>query len=227
MNEHQKFVVWDWNGTLLDDTDAVLVCVNKVMAELKQQPITMEKFRDTQIRPLEHFYRAVGLNEEDITRALENERSIFHDNYEPMADTVPLRKGALEILHLLKTSHVANIILSNHISSQIVRLLKNHEIEDYFETVMAYISREKQHRDQTKGEKLRDYMTAKGMNGANALIVGDTLEEIEIARGLGMTSIAITGGVHSERRLRALNPDHVVHSLHEITPILQERGFVS
>jgi len=44
---------------------------------------------------------------------------------------------------------------------------------------------------------------------------------------LGMVSIALTGGVITEQRLRAAKPDHLIHSLHELKPILQERGFAS
>jgi phosphoglycolate phosphatase len=92
---------------------------------------------------------------------------------------------------------------------------------------MGYASREIQFLDMTKGERLRRYIEAKNLDASNALIIGDTVEEIEIARELGMGCIAITGGVNSESRLREKSPDHIIHSLQELKPILQERGFMS
>ena len=59
------------------------------------------------------------------------------------------------------------------------------------------------------------------------MIVGDSVEEIEIAREQGLISVAITGGCASEDRLRGEKPDYLIHSLHELKPILQERGFAS
>ena len=58
------------------------------------------------------------------------------------------------------------------------------------------------------------------------MIVGDSIEEIHIAHEQDLISVAITGGCVSEERLRAGNPDYLIHSLHELKPILQERGFV-
>jgi len=223
----KKFIAWDWNGTLLDDTDAVLDCVNIVLSKMNKPAIGIELFRNTQIRPLEKFYLAIGLTPEEAPTALENERSIFHDNYEPMADLAPLRAGAVDLLQNLQKQGVANIIVSNHLVDQIARILKLRAIHHHFDEVLAYANRGTQFRDMTKGEKLHQYMGSKGLNPADAIIIGDTLEEIEIARAYGMISIAITGGIHSEQRLCALNPDHIVHSLHELTPILQERGFIS
>ena len=79
----------------------------------------------------------------------------------------------------------------------------------------------------TKGEKLHQHLKSCGMKPTNAIIIGDAIEEIEIARDLGMTCVAITGGDYSESRLRAQNPDYVIHSLYELNTILAERGFMT
>ena len=65
------------------------------------------------------------------------------------------------------------------------------------------------------------------MHDHDTMIVGDSVEEIHIARDQGLISVAITGGCVSERRLRAEDPDYVIHTLHELKPIMLERGFVS
>jgi len=194
---------------------------------MNKPSISMELFRSTQIRPLEKFYLAIGLTEDEAPQALENERSIFHDSYEPLADLVPLREGAVDILCDAQKSGVTNIVVSNHLTDQIKRIMRLRSIEHHFDEVLAYASRDKQYRDMTKGEKLHRYMQTNALDSADVIIIGDTLEEIEIARTYGMTSVAITGGIHSEQRLRALNPDHVIHTLPELRPILRERGFVS
>lgn len=227
MTPAQKFIVWDWNGALLDDTEVVLSCVNTVLSRLDHPPLTIEKFRATQIRPLEKFYRDIGLTAEQADMALEHERAIFHETYEPLADHAPLRDGAADLLDTLKQQGVTHIVVSNHITDQIVRIMKQRAIHHHFDDVLAYENHGKQFRDRTKGEKLRAYMDAKGLNPANAVIIGDTLEEIEIARTYGMISVAITGGIHAADRLLALQPNYLIQSLHELPPILRQYGFVS
>ena len=226
MSQTKKFIVWDWNGTLLDDTDAVLTCMNTSLSRIQCAPVTMEKLRDTQFVPLRNFYLSVGVPEEKLSEFLNFERGVFHDAYEALEDKAPLRTGASKLLQRLKTNNIVNLIVSNHILDQIARLLHSHKIAEYFEEVLAYPSRALQFRDMTKGEKLHAYIKEKNLNASNAMIVGDTHEEIAIARELGMGSIAITNGLLSERRLRDMRPDYVVHSLDEIHPILEQRGFV-
>lgn len=227
MSALKKFIVWDWNGTLLNDTDAVFACNNMVLEKIGRGPVSAEAFRDHFIHPTRDFYVAIGLNEEELAKVMIMERDAFHDAYEAMADLAPLHLGATDILQDLRKHNVANLIVSNHITGEITRILKQRNIDHHFDEVIAYISRGKQFRDMTKGEKLHEYIKANGLDGMNALIIGDTMEEIEIARALGMISVAITGGVHAEHRLRSKAPDHVIHSLHELRPILQERGFIS
>ncbi len=227
MSANKKFIVWDWNGTLLDDTDSVLIALNAVLKKSDHAPISMETFQNTSTTNRQKFYRDVGVSEEKIDQLLESERNVFHDNYEPLADHAPLRHGAADILHHLKSNSVSSLILSNHIADQINRLLVKNGIQHHFDEVMAYSDRQNQFRHMTKGDKLRQHIDAKGLNSANAIIVGDTTEEIEIAHSLGMTSVAITGGVHSEKRLSEKNPDHLIHSLPELTRILEQREFVA
>ena len=227
MSAARKFIVWDWNGTLLNDTEAVMACNNLILENIGRGPISEDKFREHFIHPTRNFYAALGLSDEELERVMGMERNAFHDAYEAMAAEMSLHAGASEILQELRAHNVLSLIVSNHITGEIRRLLKQHDIEHHFEQVIAYISRGAQFRDMTKGQKLEQYVEENGLNGANALIVGDTMEEVDIARSLGMISVAITGGVHAEHRLRGKKPDYVIHSLHELRPILRERGFLS
>jgi phosphoglycolate phosphatase-like HAD superfamily hydrolase len=79
----------------------------------------------------------------------------------------------------------------------------------------------------SKGKRLSIYMSEKHIDPKHGIIVGDSIEEIEIGRAEGMVTVAITGGGAAEQRLRAEKPDYVIHSLHELKPILRERSFVA
>lgn len=225
MTKNEKHIVWDWNGTLLDDTHIVLVCVNVAMKRWISEPLSMEKFRAVYQTPLRAFYRAAGVAEESLDLALESESNVFHDNYESRAIEAPLRTGAADLLKRLKTAQVSSHILSNHIEDRIITLLDRHNIHGYFDEIMAYASRETQY-DRPKGERLHAFIDANGLEPSNVIIVGDTVEEIEIGQTLGLTSVAITGGVGTEERLRTQKPDALIHSLGDLDPILKQRGFL-
>lgn len=66
-------------------------------------------------------------------------------------------------------------------------------------------------------------MLTRGYQPSNAFIIGDSKEEPDIGRALNITSIGITGGCITEKRLRHAKPDHVIHALLEVIPILEKR----
>jgi phosphoglycolate phosphatase len=170
----------------------------------------------------------MGFTDVQVERLLSLENSAFyHGHYEPMAHAADLREGAVDILTHAQTHGVQTLILSNHIVDAIRPQLRRLNIEHLFGEVLAYADRATQFRDMTKGERLRRYMQKHGMTQKDAIIVGDSVEEIEIAHEQGLIGVAITGGCASEERLRKTNPHHVIHSLTELKPILQERGFTS
>ncbi|MDD3370457.1 MAG: HAD family hydrolase [Alphaproteobacteria bacterium] len=222
----KNYLFWDWNCTLLNDAETILACVNYSLSQWRTVPVTMDQFREIQSTSLPELYRLAGVPDEFLDDAVRLERDIFHDRYETLADAVPLRAGAAELLRSLKASDAANVIVSNHIADQIARLLKAHNIDGYFDDLLAFPSRNLQFREKTKSQRLRDYINDNAVDPHRAVIVGDTTEEIEVARQFGFDSIAITGGLASVDRLRAAGPDHLVHSLDEIASILKSKGFV-
>ena len=117
MTAQTKFIVWDWNGTLLDDTDAVAsIAMNVILARVGHGPMDVVSFREWHDLPFEKIYRRAGLTDDEIIQLKTlRENHIFHDNYEPMADLLGLRDGATEILNLLNAGNAHSYILSNHI----------------------------------------------------------------------------------------------------------------
>ena len=227
MNAPTKNIVFDWNGTLFDDFDALHGCTNKMLADEGLAPVEVEHFRQHYNVPFERFYHGMGFAPAQVERLMALETSTFHDHYEPCAAQSPLRAGAKEILSLAHQNGVQSLILSNHLVDPIRVQLKRLSIEQYFMEVLAYANRATQFRDMTKGERLRHFMADHSMTENTTLIIGDSVEEIEIAREQGLISVAITGGCVSEQRLRGAHPDYVIHSLHDLKLILHERGFMS
>lgn len=227
MNAETKNIVFDWNGTLLDDMQALFKCQNLVMERMGRPPITMEYFRAHYEVPFERLYSNLGFTEDEIEHVMELDNHVFHSHYEPMADKSSLRAGAAEVLGHAHQQGAKSLILSNHIVDPIRTQLRRLKVEHFFDEVLAYACRNTQFKDMTKGERLRRFMNHHGMAPRNTVIIGDSIEEIHIGRVQGLVTVAITGGCTAEERLRAESPDHVIHSLHELKTVLQERGFTS
>ena len=55
-----RHLVWDWNGTLVDDHSAVVAAVNDALARLRLRPIDAEAYRTHFTRPVQRFYELVA-----------------------------------------------------------------------------------------------------------------------------------------------------------------------
>jgi phosphoglycolate phosphatase len=220
-------LVFDWNGTLLDDAEAICQTVNVFLNRFGKSPITMPTFREHCDLPFTAMYRNFGLTDAEIDILGGNGNALFHETYEPLADQALLREGAWEILQAAKQQNVRTLILSNHVIEPIRVQLRRLGIEDTITEVLAFKSRATQYKDINKGERLRLYMLLNNLDPENTVIIGDMPEERAIASKLGLTSVSITGGFVSEPRLRASGPDYIIHDHYQLLPILKEHGIFS
>ena len=61
-----RHIVWDWNGTLLDDLAVVVAAVNDTLATVGRLPITIEEYGARYTRPVLLFYeRLLGRSIEE------------------------------------------------------------------------------------------------------------------------------------------------------------------
>lgn len=231
MNNNIQTIVYDWNGTLFDDASIVCTCISHVIEQMGYPAVSFGAFQQHFDMPIERLHRGLGVSDKDIQRltlnrmgvCLENDRVVnFHDLYEPLADKAPLREHAFSLLDKAHSRCVTQVILSNHLVDPIQRQLYRTDTAQFIETILANPSREKQFQEGPKSERLRRYMAENDIRPEVTLIIGDSPEETVIARSLGLTSVALTGGFVSEERLRAAKPDYLFHSLADVIPLLQE-----
>ncbi len=227
MTAQRPMIVYDWNGTLLEDAHIMLYALNIARRRFSKPDIDMETMRAAMDVPFTKLYQNIGFSEDEIAAIVAANNDIFHDYYEPEVEKTTLREGAHDLLALAHKHSIPQFILSNHLAPKISGHLTRYGALQYFTEILAYADRATQFKDMTKGERLRRYMAANDIKPSEAFIIGDTIEETHIARDLGLVSIAMTGGFASEERLRAINPDYLIHSLREVPDILRERGLIA
>src|SRR4051812_10012686 len=109
-----KLAVFDWNGTLLADTQAVVEGANKEFAVVNIPPITVSQFREYYKVPLTDYYQKIGITAEMHRTNSAEMAKAFHSYYEPRVARARTRAGTKEILMKLKKDKIRCVILSNH-----------------------------------------------------------------------------------------------------------------
>jgi phosphoglycolate phosphatase len=216
-----KLVIFDWNGTLIADTVAIVKTSNLIFQKLKNKTVDIKFLRENFRLPLSDFYMALG-DDEKVAAELAHEHAlIFYSNYEGFITKIRTRSGAKEALSYLKQKGVRAAIFSNHISEKIHPHLKRLKIDTLIDAVVANDSGLANTREKNKEEKIRKFLKEEKVRPDEAIIVGDSLEEIEIGKNLGMKSVAVEDGNYSTKRLREAKPDYLVSNLKEIIKIIE------
>ncbi len=219
-----KLVVFDWNGTILSDAVQSWKAANICLQYYGAKPISLKRYRETFHFPVIHFYRLNGCDVDDVLARKEEAYTAFQTAYERLAVNARTRRGSREVLQWLKDNNIPAIILSNYLTVKIEEQLKRLKIEHFFQDVSGHDDGMKILQSTSKQERLEAYMKQKGHDPKHAVIVGDSDEEPTLARHLGLTSVGITDGYISEKRLREAKPDHIIHNLKEL-PVLLKKGW--
>ena len=73
---------------------------------------------------------------------------------------------------------------------------------------------------------LDEILTDLNINVDEALMVGDTSYDIQMANNIGMDSIAVTYGMHEEHHLRPLKPRYLINHFSEIQHLIGKKTHV-
>ncbi|MCK5413677.1 MAG: HAD family hydrolase [Candidatus Pacebacteria bacterium] len=218
----KKLIIFDWNGTLLSDTLACMDADNHVIKEFGGTPVNLSTFRNTIIIPAINFYIQHGCCENKLKKYPKKLGLTFHSFYELRANKCRSRRNSKLLLRWLKKNSIKSIISSNHtiegINSQLHRL----KMIDYIAKVLANSFLDSSMKKRNKREKIRDYLANHKYKLNEVLIVGDTSEEIEIGKALGIETVAITDGYYSTKRIKQSNPDYLINNLEELIEIIKE-----
>lgn len=192
-----RTVVWDWNGTLLDDVDPSVATLNVLRARRDMPPLSREAYRGSFGFPVRTFYEAIGFDfAVDDYVALSRD---FIAEYRRRAHEMRVAPGARAALQRLSDQGVVHIVVSAMEARLLGEMLTEHAlggaVDGFFGTA-----------DHSAGSKVMVGMEAaraRGLEPASTVVVGDTLHDLDLARALGCRALLYGGGHQHRDRLAA------------------------
>jgi phosphoglycolate phosphatase-like HAD superfamily hydrolase len=193
-------IVWDWNGTLFHDNDAIIGATNAAFAELGLEPITLEQYRALYCVPVPKFYeRLLGRLPTDAEWDLMDE--VFHRYYAEHRIRCRLTDGAVELLTGWTSAGHSQSILSMYGHQELLPLVRGLGIETHFIRVDG--------RTGPSGGSKAEHMVrhlgalAGTVNPERTVVIGDAADDAVAARHAGARAVLYTGGSHSRASLEA------------------------
>jgi len=187
-------IFWDWNGTLVDDVDTVVEINNQVFALHGYAPTTAEEYRRLFRFPVIEYYRALGVTDEDF-RLIAKE---WNQGFMAAFPQVPLKKDVPETLRRFREAGFRQVIISASQQDQLREQVKLFsELEGIFDEVLGLSDVYAV----SKVELAKAYLARSGVDPSEALFIGDTTHDAEVATAIGCPCRLVSGGHQQDATL--------------------------
>lgn len=200
-------IIWDWNGTLLDDAPYSLALTNRILADYGlPQMDGLDVYRSIFTFPVVDYYTRLGLGGERFDEAAHR----WMDAYMANETVCPLQPGAAETAVRFRDAGLRQVIISASKLENLHRQLSSRPAFAFFDPPRGL-------GDIYAGSKVdiaRQWMADTGADGQRTLVIGDTLHDREVARALNCRCILVEGG-HQSRETLLTAGVPVVASLQE------------
>ena len=204
-----RHLIWDWNGTILDDTAIVVEVMNGLLRARGLRALTEDRYRQVFTFPVRSYYEAVGfdLEAEPFADLAAEWLAGFRSRWRAAS----IRSGAVVTLKTLAGLGLTHSLLSAA-EQQLLREQAAHfGIADAFAGLVGIDD----HHAESKVEHGRRWLADSGIDPATVLLVGDTIHDYEVAEALGVDVVLFAGGHQSRSRLESCGVP-VVERLDEV-----------
>lgn len=208
-----KTIIWDWNGTLLNDLDLSLYSVNVLLEERNLTKLSVERYKDIFGFPVVDYYVKAGFDFEK--EAFEVPAKQYVKLYAAGASELKLFPDVVDTLIFFKENNYRQIVLSAMKDDNLKLMIHNAEISHFFDGIFGIkdnYAREKVSLGKQVVEKLN-------LNPAECLMIGDTLHDAEVAEQCGFNCILFSGGHVSKQRLET-KEKKIIDNLNELKQII-------
>ncbi len=204
-----EHVIWDWNGTLVDDVQLCVDVINRILHQRDLPRTTVRQYREAFDFPVIDYYRKLGFNlKKDSFEDLTHE---FISAYERKRWSLKLHSGAKEALQVFQRNRIPQCMLSAANQESLLSNLGQHGITSYFKSILGL----DHHFADGKFQLGNRWIRKNHLEKEKILFIGDTLHDLKVARAMGVRCILVVTGHNSESRLKA-HHNEVVGNLHEV-----------
>ena len=182
-----KTVLWDWNGTLLDDVRVSFDCLNDMLRLYhKPEMPDVDAYRAIFGFPVKDYYARAGIGGELFDEVAPK----WMDAYMRNEIACGLRPDARKALEDFRCAGFRQVILSASKRDNLLGQMARFDILPFFDEVLGL-----DHIYATSKEGIgKAWMAENAVVPADCVMIGDTLHDADVARAMGCRCILVRGG---------------------------------
>lgn len=187
-------VVWDWNGTIVDDVQASLSSVNDMLIKRGLPVIDLQQYHSYLDTPIYKFYEHIFDLSEVPFEVIQRE---FNEGYNKHIADNPLNNGVLQIMELLKNYGIRQVIVSSSHQNIVEQGAERLGVSRY----MDLISGSSDHFVGSKVQRAINVINKVTTDYSKVVVIGDTLHDCQLANEIGADCILLSTGHQSKEDL--------------------------
>jgi phosphoglycolate phosphatase len=204
-----KCIIWDWNGTLLNDLEICINVMNGVLNKRKLPLLNIEKYTEIFGFPVKCYYEKLGFDfEKEPFEQISTEYVIA---YQKESLSAKLSDNCVSTLEHFRNEGVTQIILSASKIEHLEEQVRYFGISDFFDALLGL---DNVHASSKVGIG-KEWLSESGFNKRDVLLIGDTIHDYETACEIGCDCILVAHGHQNRERLAGLGVS-IVESLKEV-----------
>ena len=204
-----QYVIFDFNGTVLDDIDVCLKAENYTIEHfgLKREPLTRDEYLHIFTFPVKDYYRNVGFDWN--VYSYEEVGKYWFDWYCALKGEYKIHDGVIELLEENRRKGIKNIVLSASNLDALKQQLEELKIAEYFDEVLGIDNIYAGSKENIALDWIKD------KNREECVMLGDTLHDLEVANAMGIRCILVANG-HQAKEILTEKSDDVVDDIREV-----------
>lgn len=198
-----EHIIWDWNGTLFADGQALIESTIDAFDVAGLGPITYEDYQRLHCQPIAAFYDSLAGRR--LSRA---EQTLldkaFQEAYQRRRENIRLTHDAIEALTAWQDATGTQSLLSMHPHDRLMPLVRKFDLLDFFARVDGLIGTESAY----KAPHLRRHLGHLDVSAETVLLIGDSVDDARAALECGIRCVlyhAGPGALHALEHFTDLN----------------------
>ncbi|WP_375193502.1 HAD family hydrolase [Marinobacter sp.] len=210
-----RVVIFDWDGTLVDSVEHIADSLHQAATDLGYPALEREAYRDIiglgMVEALEKLYP--GISREEMNRIREGYAGYF---FKKVTTPQNVFEGMADVVADLRNAGRQCSVATGKSRRGLDSALVSSGLGGHFEITRCA--------DETRSKPdptmLREILQFYGIEPEDAVMIGDTRYDLEMAKRIGMPSIGVEWGVHKRDVLGDYDPHAIVESVPELRKVL-------
>lgn len=190
-----KHIIWDWNGTLLNDVAISVKIVNVLLQAQNGKTLTTDLYRQIFGFPVKDYYQRAGFDF-DI-ESFESVGGRFMNSYNKQCKLAELHTEAIGIVKLFNTKGLGQSVLSARKQDYLVKDIAHFGLAKLLPDAWGIDN----HCANGKVDAGLQYLKTSKLDPSNVILIGDTLHDADVAKEMGVDVVLVAIGHQNTERL--------------------------